>query len=445
MNRIKTPAETTVGLTTLGCKVNQCETAALAKAIQEKGFRLVPFSSAADYYIINTCTVTASSDFQARQLLRRASRRNPLAKIIVTGCYAQRAPLDLAALDNSSLIIGNDYKNKIIDILQEEKTFFQKRMLVNDIRQQDKFINLPAADSYDRTRAFLKIQDGCDAFCSYCIIPLVRGRSRSLPPEQVLKSLENFINNGYKEIVLTGIHLGFYGRDLNPSASLADILKRIYLLKPDARIRLSSIEPLEITDDLLSLLTNHDIFCPHLHIPLQSGDDKILKLMRRNYNTRSYRRIIDKTFLALPHAAVGTDIMVGFPGEGDKEFNNTLALLRDLPLAYLHVFPYSERPQTAAQQLPDKVPAPVKKERAAVLRNLGLQKKEEFAGRFLGKKLNILIEKTKDKKTGLPKGFSENYLSVLLENNDRAAANMIVALHITKLQQGRLYGKTSNG
>jgi len=429
----------------LGCKVNQCDTAALAEALQKKGFCLVPFGSAADFYIINTCTVTAFADFQARQLMRRACRSNPLAKIIVTGCYAQRAPAELAALDNSSLIIGNDYKNKIIDILQEDSTVFENRTLVNNNREQNKFNTLPAANFYEHTRAFLKIQDGCDSFCSYCIVPFVRGKSRSLPPAQTLNALRNFIDNGYKEVVLTGIHLGFYGRDLSPSLGLADILRQIAGQNPDVRIRLSSIEPLEITADLLSLLRNHDIFCPHLHIPLQSGDDKILKLMRRNYDTRSYRKIIDKTCLAIPDVAVGADIMVGFPGEGEKEFNNTLALLQDLPLAYLHVFPYSERPQTAAQQLPDKVPAAVKKERAAVLRNLSLQKKEAFAKRFVGKSLNILIEKTKDKKTGLLKGFSENYLSVLVENDDPAAVNTIVAVNITNWRKGRLYGKIING
>ncbi len=376
---------------------------------------MVSFRSPADIYIINTCTVTAFSDFQARQLIRRAKRANPQAKIIVTGCYAQVAAADIAALNGVNLVVGNDQKHTIPALLQTG-AINSKGTLSDDIFQQKHFCEMPLANFSERTRAFLKIQDGCNSFCSYCIVPFARGKSRSLPPENVLEAVTKFVQNDYREIVLTGIHLGAYGHDLNPPANLTGILRQIINCRKDVRFRLSSIEPREITDELLHLFNKQDILCPHLHIPLQSGDDKILKLMKRDYDSGFYRILIEKVSIAVSDVAIGVDVMVGFPGEGDDEFNNTFKLLHDLPVAYLHVFPYSERPGTKAQKLYPKVPEKIKKERASILRNLSSKKKEEFALRFLGKKLDVLVEKTKDKKTGLMKGFSKNYLPVLLEN-----------------------------
>ena len=433
-----------VALTTLGCKVNQYESAALAEDLRKKGFSLVSFRSPADVYIINTCTVTAFSDFQARQLIRRAKRANPQAKIIVTGCYAQVAAADIAALHGVNLVVGNDQKHTIPALLQKG-VINSKDTLSDDIFQQKHFCEMPLTKFSGRTRAFLKIQDGCNSFCSYCIVPFARGKSRSLPPENVLEAVTKFTQNGYREIVLTGIHLGAYGHDLNPPANLTGILRQIMNCCKDVRFRLSSIEPREITDELLHLLNKEDILCPHLHIPLQSGDDKILQLMKRNYDSDFYRMLIEKISAAVNDVAIGVDVMVGFPGEGDAEFNNTFQLLQDLPVAYLHVFPYSERPGTAAQKLYPQVPEKIKKERASILRNLSSKKREEFALRFLGKKLDVLVEKAKDKKTGLRKGFSKNYLPVLLENNDSSVANKIVKICAEKYQDGKLYGKIVSG
>lgn len=433
-----------IALATMGCKVNQYESAALAEDLLQKGFSLVSFRSPADIYIINTCTVTAFSDFQARQLIRRAKRANPAAKIIVTGCYAQVAAADIAALPGVNLVVSNDQKHAIPSFLRKG-AINSRGALSDDIFQQKYFCEMPLSNFSGRTRAFLKIQDGCNAFCSYCIVPFARGKSRSLPPEKVLEAVNRFTQNGYREIVLTGIHLGAYGYDLNPPANLTGILRQIINCRKDVRFRLSSIEPREITDELLHLLNKEDILCPHLHIPLQSGDDKILELMKRNYDSYFYRMLIEKISTVLSNLAIGVDVMVGFPGEGDAEFNNTFKLLQDLPVAYLHVFPYSERPGTAAQKLHPQVPENIKKERAALLRNLSLNKREEFALRFLGKKLDVLVEKTKDKGTGLMKGFSNNYLPVLLENNDPSIAGMIVKIEAKEYQDGKLYGKIAAG
>jgi len=429
-----------VGLTTLGCKVNQYESASLAEDLQQKDYALVPFNSVADFYIINTCTVTSFSDFQARQLIRRAHRANPQAKIIVTGCYAQIAAADIAAIEGVALVAGNSEKNAIPELLRSCGTE-TCRILTSNIFQQKEFCSMPLSGFIGRSRAYLKIQDGCNSFCSYCIVPFARGKSRSMPQQEVLRVLANFSQQGYREIVLTGIHLGAYGHDLNPPANLTDMINRIIDPAGNTRIRLSSIEPGEITDELLHLFNKKDIICPHLHIPLQSGNDKILKLMKRDYDAAFYRKLIEKIAATVNDVAIGVDVMVGFPSEGEEEFNSTLGLLQDLPIAYLHVFPYSERPQTLAREIKPKVTASLKKKRAAILRSLDLKKRAEFTQRFLGKELRVLVEKINDKKTGLMKGVSQNYLPVLIDKTDISALNKVVIVQTQDIRYGELYGK----
>ena len=433
-----------VGLTTLGCKVNQYESAALAEDLQQKDYDLVPFNCFADVYIINTCTVTAFSDFQARQLIRRAHRANPQAKIIVTGCYAQIAAADIAAIDGVTLVVGNDKKHSIPELLRSGDTD-SCRILACDIFQQKGFCSMPLSRFIGRSRAYLKIQDGCNSFCSYCIVPYARGISRSMHELEVLRAVDNLCGQGYSEIVLTGIHLGAYGHDLNPPKNLTSTLSRIIDQAGNTRIRLSSIEPGEITDELLHLFNKKDILCPHLHIPLQSGNDKILKLMKRDYDAAFYRKLIEKITATVNDVAIGVDVMVGFPSEGKEEFNSTLRLLQEIPVAYLHVFPYSERPQTLARGIQPKVPESVKKQRAAILRSLSAKKREEFTMRFLGKKLQVLVEKIKDKKTGLMKGVSQNYLPVLIDKTDFSALNKVVIVQTQGIRDGELYGKIVHG
>ena len=429
-----------VGIATLGCKVNRYESAALEEDLQKKNYSVVPFNSRADVYIINTCTVTAFSDFQSRQLIRRAHRMNPQARIIVTGCYAQIAPRDVAALDGVSMVAGNSVKHQIIELMQHNANA-SRCVLAGDVSRQNEFCNMPLATFGDRTRAFLKIQDGCNSFCSYCIVPFARGRSRSMAPEDVISAVNRLEQEGYREIVLTGIHLGLYGQDLQPAVNISRILQNLGERNLDTRIRLSSIEPNEITDDLLDVIKRGELLCPHLHIPLQSGDDKILQLMKRNYDADFFRNLIEKVHSAISDIAIGVDVMVGFPSESDEQFENTLKLLECLPIAYLHVFPYSARPGTAAQKIQPQVPGKIKKERAAVLRKLSAQKQEKFALRFLGKQLQVLVESTKDKKTGLLKGFSQNYLPFLLDEKYSSSINKLATVRADKYIAGKFYGE----
>lgn len=432
-----------IGLTTLGCKVNQCDSAALIQNLQSVNFTLVPFSSFADFYIINTCTVTAFADFQARQLVRRALHTNPEARVIVTGCYAQTQPGELADIDGITCIVGNDQKHLIPELLRNPARYSQ-RILVRDIFQQNQLPAASASGLAGRTRAFFKIQDGCDAFCSYCIVPFARGKSRSLPVRDVLSGIQDFVRQGYLEIVLTGIHLGQYGHDLQPRMELTEMLKTLLSQNPKVRFRLSSIEPNEISEKLIDLFREHEHLCPHLHIPLQSGDDSVLERMKRHYDSAFYRALIEKVARTVADIAIGVDVMVGFPGEGEKEFVHTLNLLSDLPAAYLHIFPYSERPGTAALTLQPKVPQKTKKERAAILRELSAKKRETFSREFIGKTLPVLVEQTRDKKTGLHKGFSHNYLPVLLDKHPSSLVNTVVMTSIENYSEGKLQGRVTH-
>ncbi|MFO7569978.1 MAG: tRNA (N(6)-L-threonylcarbamoyladenosine(37)-C(2))-methylthiotransferase MtaB [Smithellaceae bacterium] len=345
-----------VGLTTLGCKVNQCDSAAISEKLQAGNFQMVPFNKAADIYIINTCTVTAFADDQARQLIRRAKRSNPHARIIVTGCLAQTQARELSTIDGVTMIVGNDQKHKITELLSHPDNDSPK-IFSDNIFLQNHFLSAPASHMMGRTRAFFKIQDGCDSFCSYCIVPFARGKSRSLPQPAALEGARALTGQGYREIVLTGIHLGNYGHDLTPKTDLPRILDAMLESSPDVRFRLSSIEPNEITDKLLDLFKRHKNLCPHLHIPLQSGDDGVLGRMKRCYNSAFYRSLVEKVFEFVADVAIGVDVMVGFPGETDEAFDHTVRLIMDLPVAYLTFLQrlkafYPEQGSTPGQNSP---------------------------------------------------------------------------------------------
>jgi threonylcarbamoyladenosine tRNA methylthiotransferase MtaB len=425
-----------IAVATLGCKVNQCESAGIAEAFAARGMTLVPFEEAADGYIINTCTVTGRTDYQSRQLIRRAIRQNPAAAILVTGCYAQRAPEEIARISGVRFIAGNAEKERIPDILCET-TAGVPRILVGDIRKEKGISRLGATVFPEHTRVFLKIQDGCDAFCGYCIVPHTRGASRSLPPEEVLERIASISRAGCREIVLTGIHLGAWGRDLQPRSDLATLVRRIADGCAVERLRLSSIEPRELNGEIIALIGTSGTVCRHLHIPLQSGDDGILAAMLRNYDAAFFRDLVRKLYTTVPGIAIGIDVMAGFPGETEEAFENTLRMVEEMPIAYLHVFPYSRRPGTPAATMAGQVSDEGKKRRAERLRAVGAAKRQAFAERFINTPLQVLVEGRTDKNSGYPVGFSDNYIPVAVRGGG-AAANRIVRVMPETFRGGRL-------
>lgn len=429
-----------VAVATLGCKVNHHDSAGIVEELRTQGYRIVPFSSRADIYIINTCTVTGKTDYQSRQLIRRAHRANPAASIIVTGCYAQIAPDILAGLPGVALIAGTGEKSTIPELIGTIDGP-PPRISVGDIGVPRPFSSLPVTRFHGQTRAYLKIQDGCNAFCSYCIVPYARGRSRSLPPDEVIDRIGVLTDAGYREIVLTGIHLGVYGQELSPPRGLLHLLKRIEDETDLERLRLSSIEPMELTDDLIRHAAASPVICRHFHVPLQSGHNGILKAMNRNYTVDDFKDRIDAILDRIPDAGIGIDILAGFPGEDEDAFEETRRFIEGLSIAYLHVFPYSRRPGTRADGMTGHVPEETKKIRAGILRRLGTEKRARFNGRFIGNTLPVLVEGTRDRVTGLMKGFSDNYIPVLLEDGDMKDANRIVPVTACREHEGKLVGR----
>ncbi|HIJ81967.1 MAG TPA: tRNA (N(6)-L-threonylcarbamoyladenosine(37)-C(2))-methylthiotransferase MtaB [Desulfuromonadales bacterium] len=394
-----------VSVTTLGCKTNQFESAAMIEQLQNAGYRVVPFSEPADICIINSCTVTARTDAETRRLIRRARRLNPLARIVATGCYAQVSPGELEQMPELDGILGNREKKSIAALLESE------RSLVSDIAGDDGADSLTLASFAEHTRAFLQVQNGCDSYCSYCIVPYARGRSRSVPSGEVLEGIGTLAANGYKEVVLTGIHLGAYGLDLSPPSALTALMRSIVEARIVPRLRIGSVEPNEVSTELLNLMSGSDCICPHLHLPLQSGSGTVLQRMGRHYTGDFFRRLIADVNLALPDAFIGADVIAGFPGESDAEFAETVELLTELPVSDLHVFPYSRRPGTTAAGMPGHLPPQLITERAALLREMARQKKNDFMRRFIGRGVDVLIQ-GHDRKTGILKGLSRNYLTV---------------------------------
>ncbi|BBO67332.1 tRNA (N(6)-L-threonylcarbamoyladenosine(37)-C(2))-methylthiotransferase MtaB [Desulfosarcina alkanivorans] len=411
---------------TLGCKVNQCESEAIRNALlaSDQGFASGD-GGQADVVIVNTCTVTRKAAMQSRQAVRQAIRANPGARIVVTGCHAQTAPAELAAIDGVDLIVGNrdkcDIPRQILSGLPEHPVKAVPAVCP-DIAGVDQFDLLPGIAHGGRTRPFLKIQDGCNAFCTYCIVPHARGRSRSLPMDRVLAQIEQLGRLGYREVVLTGIHIGCYGQDLKPAAGLYDLLCRIRDAGAIDRVRVSSIEPAELSDDIIGLATTEgDVrgrLCPHFHISLQSGDDGILKRMHRPYTRDFFKDLVLSIVGRVPDAAIGVDTLIGFPGETDEAFENTLGLIRSLPVAYLHVFPFSAREGTPAFTFKDQIPSPVIKKRCEAMRRLGADKRRHFYGRHVGRTVSVLVEEARDRNDGRLKGFSENYIPVHIDGPD---------------------------
>ena len=415
---------TTISVATLGCKVNQFESEALIDALEQRGYAVVPFEEGADITIINTCTVTHRADFQSRQMVRRASRSNPNSLIIATGCYPQVETDALLKMKGVHYLLGNGEKSRIPDLLPLMRKGEFPRVQVGDIGKERLFSETPLHSFHRHTRAFLKIQDGCNAYCSYCIVPHARGRSRSLQPERVVQNLKVLKARGFKEVVLTGIHLGVHGLDLNPHFPLAGLLRQLEKEETPDRIRLSSIEPGDFSPELISALSQSSKICPHLHIPIQSGDDDVLKMMNRDYGCSFLADLVRELHLKISNLSIGADVIVGFPGETEERFRHTYGLIESLPFSYLHVFPFSKRKGTPAFQFPRGVNEKEIKERADTMRDLGKQKRQAFYRRFLNQELSVLVEGRKEKESGRWKGLSRNYIPVLLDNRNGAGEHL---------------------
>ena len=404
-----------------GCRATQADGAAIERQLLDRGCMAASEAAIADVIVVNTCTVTASADAQARDAIRKLHAKNPAARVIVTGCYAQRAPEELAALPGVSWVVGNSHKPQIPDLVEavspkplpvpsnglfpvaalaaEPMSLSRApaKILTGDIFEQNLLLSAPVLGGEgNHTRPTLKIQDGCDSRCSYCVIPFVRGKSRSLTPDTVIQEIRRLSEAGYREIVLSGINLGTYGRDLSPRVEFEDLLRRILDETSVERLRISSIEPLDVTQDLVELFASTDRIAQHFHMPLQSGSDRILGAMHRWYRAEHYARRVELIHERLPHAAIGADVITGFPGETNEDHATTLAFIDSLPFTYLHVFSFSKRPGTKAATLPNDVPGAVIKRRARELRALSERKAAAFCQSQLGRTLRVLTLRRDD-------------------------------------------------
>lgn len=432
----------TVSIATIGCKVNQFESEALMTDLEERGYRLVPFGYGADITIINTCTVTHRADYDSRQMVRRALRNRPDSLIIVTGCYSQVAPEAFSEMEGIRYLLGNREKWQIPDLLPLMEKETLPSIQVGDIKSERIFSEPPVYNFRHHTRAFLKIQDGCNEQCSYCIVPFARGPSRSLLPEKVIERLRGLKGKGFKEVVLTGIHIGSYGSDLKSPFSLTELLRRIEAEDTPQRIRLSSIEPLDFSPELISILSGSKRICPHLHIPIQSGDDEILKRMNRRYDRSFLNDLVLDLHRSIPEVSIGSDVIVGFPGETEERFEKTYQLVESLPLSYLHVFPFSKRKGTVAAQLDQQIDPSEIQQRAERMRELGRRKRRSFYNRFLHQTLSVLVEDRREKGSGKWRGLSRNYIPVYLLNGvDLNLSNQEKNVRVTESNDQGVWGR----
>jgi len=423
-----------VAVTTLGCKVNQYDTAVMERLFSQKKWEQVDFTDTADAYVVNTCTVTDRADSDARRLARRARRNNPDARVILTGCYAQTSPKEIDELEYVDYVIG---LGRLPDLLAAVEGELSERVAVSDLRQAREVETLGIESFSGRTRAFVKVQEGCNLFCTYCIVPVARGKSRSVAPRKVLEEIDRLEACGYREIVLTGVHLGGYGEDLEPARDLAWLLEAIAERRPGLRVRISSVDPPEITDRLVDIVASSDVFCRHFHIPLQAGCDSVLARMKRLYSADEARRALERLRRRMPDVCIGTDIITGFPGETEEEFQTTVDYVRDVGLSYLHVFPYSVRSSTSAAKRWKALPDALVHERARIMRKTDNVLRRKFEDAFIGRRVDVLVEQARDPQSKYLKGYSNNYLPVLLEGAD-TLMNRIVPAQITQRRGKRL-------
>ncbi len=407
MNKLK------VAFATLGCRMNQFETSALEEKFVNHGYQLTDFKDIADVYIVNTCTVTNDADRTSRKTLRQAKRRNPNAIVVATGCYAQVSPDELAKIEEVDLVIGNSHKTAVYEIVESfinERR--QEKVFIDNIFRKNEFDTFQISTFYEGARPILKVQEGCNSFCSFCIIPFARGKVRSAKIKEVIQQIKLLVDKGFKEIVLTGTQLSQFGWDNNEN--LYSLLKEIVKIPDLYRVRLSSMGVNELDENLIDLLTSEEKIAPHFHLSIQSADDKVLKDMKRNYTVKEYIEKVEKIINKRPETAIGTDIITGFPTEDKKAFENTVKVVKDIPFAYIHVFTYSQREGTKAVSYGDSVPPQEKKRRTAILREISQEKNISFRKRFLNKPLEVLVISEKD---GKKVGITGNYIHIAFDSN----------------------------
>ena len=408
-----------VAFHTLGCRLNTAETESVMQGVVERGHKIVSFGNAADIVLVNTCTVTKAADSSCRNIIRKAVASSPCAKVVVMGCYAQMAKKTISQMKGVSLVLGTKEKGRFFDYLMGES---------KDLKKGQSFFPAATSPFGEHTRAFLKIQDGCNYVCSFCIIPFARGRSRTLCTSEIVKQAKGLVKSGFKEIVLTGVNIGEYKK--TSGEALEDLLVKILRIKGLFRLRLSSLEANTVTEKFLKVLASSEKSMDYFHIPLQSGDNQILAKMKRKYDSDHYWKVIEKIMKYFPRASIGADIMAGFPGETERQFENTCRLLRELPITHFHVFPYSQRPGTLAAKMPAQIPAQIKKQRVLELIKLGKTKKNQFVKQMQGKVNDILFFEKRNKQ-GVFEGYTTNFLKVTVDSSHNLQ-NQIIPVRLKK-------------
>lgn len=436
------PETQKVAFHTLGCKVNQHDSAIMAALFQDAGYEVVDFNDLADVYVVNTCTVTHLSDRKSRQMIRHAARENPAATIVVCGCYAQTAKAELEALDEVDLIIGTNERHKVVEAVETFRQDHVKTAYMADDEELFYYEDLPHERVSGMTRAYVKIQEGCDQFCAYCAIPYARGPLRSRSEQDTIDEINMLVERGYKEVILTGIHIGAYGRGVkDETCDLTGLCRRILDETAIERLRIGSLEGIEVTDALIEMIASDERMAKHLHLPLQSGCDRTLSAMRRPYDTEQFREMMRRIRGKVPNIAITTDLMVGFPGETDEDFKESLVFCNDIAFSVMHIFKYSMRSGTPAAAMPDQIDPQIKERRAKQMADVAQKNKLDYERRFVGQTLRILVEEqTKD---GLWTGHSSNYLLVTFPGENIRSGDF-VDVKITSAERNRLLGEIEN-
>ncbi|MCT4594601.1 MAG: tRNA (N(6)-L-threonylcarbamoyladenosine(37)-C(2))-methylthiotransferase MtaB [Anaeromicrobium sp.] len=431
-----------VAFYTLGCKVNQYETEAMTELFEKNGYDLVESEEVADVYVINTCTVTNLGDRKSRQFIRRCKRKNPDSIVAVVGCYSQTAPDEVSKIEEVDVILGTSDRNKIVEYVKKKEKQKEKINVVTDIMEIKDFEEMTIHNIKGKTRAFLKIQEGCNQYCSYCIIPYARGPIRSRKLEDIIKEVKRLVENGFDEVVLTGIHVASYGKDLE-EGTLLDVIKEVNKIEGLKRIRLSSIEPTIMTKEFVKTLSELDKVCEHFHLSLQSGCDETLKRMNRKYTTKEYREVVDRIRGYMPKVSITTDIIVGFPGETDEEFEKTIKFVKDIKFSQIHVFKYSPRKGTPAAKFENQVDGIIKNKRSEELISIVEKLTKEYNNKFIGQNKHVLFETKSAEEEGYYEGLTENYIKVLCKSNEDISGK-VLNTKLEKIHNEIVFGSILN-